>query len=93
MTSLMSSKRKINTMQTKWQGKLNRNPLPWLLESNPWTKYKTLTDLMDMPLSSLEVKRAKQELCNNTNIKSLIKESSNWIVKAPTRYIPDTTHT
>jgi len=72
-------------MQTKWQGKLNSNPLPWLLESNPWTKYKTLTDLMDMPLSSLEVKRAKQELCNNTNIKSLIKESSNWIVKAPTR--------
>jgi|GEM_PF-1395970 len=72
-------------MKTKWQEKLNNNPIPWLLESNPWTKYKTLMDLMDAPSSSLKVKKTKQELCSNAKIKNLIKETSDWIAKAPTR--------
>jgi hypothetical protein len=55
------------------------------LESNPWTKYRTLIDLMDMPLSSVEVKEAKNGLCNDPQIKALIAEVSNWIPKAPSR--------
>ncbi|HEC93520.1 MAG TPA: nitrogen fixation protein NifH, partial [Candidatus Atribacteria bacterium] len=42
-------------MKTKWQEKLNGNPIPWLLESNPWTKYKVLTELLNKPDSSSEV--------------------------------------
>jgi len=47
-------------MKNNYLNHLKNNPIPWLLESNPWIKYKTLTDLMDLPLSSSEVKKAKQ---------------------------------
>lgn len=72
-------------MSIKWRKKLRSDTLPWLLGSNPWTKYKTLTDLMDVPLSSIEAKESKKELCNDPQIKDLIAESLDWIPEAPTR--------
>jgi len=72
-------------MKTKWQERLNDNPIPWLLKSNPWTKYKVLTELLDKPDSSLEVIAARQELINHPRIQDLIKETKNWLPKAPAR--------
>ena len=72
-------------MKTKWQEKLNGDPISWLLESNPWTKYKVLTELLNKPDSSSEVIAAKQELINHPQIQELIKETKNWLPKAPTR--------
>ncbi|HEC31196.1 MAG TPA: hypothetical protein ENI41_01750 [Deltaproteobacteria bacterium] len=72
-------------METKWQKKLNGDPIPWLLESNPWTKYEVLTELLNKPDSSSEVIAAKQELINHPQIQDLIKETKDWLPKAPTR--------
>ena len=41
---------------------MKNNPILYLLESSPRTKYKTLTNLMDLPSSSSEAKIAKQKL-------------------------------
>ena len=70
----------------KWKNKLKEDPVPWLLSSNPWTKYKTLTDLMELPLSSPEFKEAKNELVNDVQVKNLISETSKWFEKSFTRH-------
>ncbi len=72
-------------MKTEWQEKLNGNPIPWLLESNPWTKHKALTELLDEPDSSSEVVAAREELINHPQIQNLTKETKDWLPKAPTR--------
>jgi hypothetical protein len=48
-------------MKNRWEGKLKKDPLPWLLESNPWTKYKVLTELLDESDSTSSVIDAKQK--------------------------------
>jgi hypothetical protein len=73
-------------MTSTWQKKLKGNPIPWLLESNPWTKYKTLTDLLDMPPSSTEAKDAKNELRKDPQVKALIAEASHWFSQCITRH-------
>jgi len=35
----------VNNNMEDWTRKLKSNPIDWLLDSNPWTRYKTLTDL------------------------------------------------
>ena len=61
------------------------NPINWLLESNPWTRYKTLTDLLEYDKDSKEVKEAHDNLIKDPNIKKLIKETNDWMPKAATR--------
>lgn len=72
-------------MNDKWKSKLNDDPIPWLLDSNSWTRYRTLKDLLNRPTSSIEVEEAKSELCNDSQITTLIAETSKWIPIAPTR--------
>ncbi len=57
-------------MKNKWLEKLKRNPIPWLLESNPWTRHRTLIDLLNYPETDNEVVKAKADL---------IKRESYWI--------------
>lgn len=45
-------------MAEGWLSKLNGNPLEWMLESNPWTRYGTLTELMDYPRDDIEAEAA-----------------------------------
>ena len=73
-------------METAWKERLREDPTSWLLESNPWTRYRTLTDLIDMPLSSDEVKDAKNGLCSSPKVKALIAEASEWFPEAPSRF-------
>lgn len=42
-----------------WTEKLNDNPVDWLLNSNPWTKYKTYIDLLDFKESDTGSVKAK----------------------------------
>ncbi|MEW6042145.1 MAG: hypothetical protein AB1633_11555, partial [Elusimicrobiota bacterium] len=72
-------------MKTKWQEKLKGDPIPWLLESNPWTKYKVLTELLHKSDSSSAVINAKQELIDHLQIQDLIEEAKDWLPKVPTR--------
>jgi hypothetical protein len=68
-----------------WTDKLKSNPTSWLLESNPWTKYRTMTDLLDYSETNDELIIAKKELLKAPQIIELIKETKDWISIAPTR--------
>ena len=68
-----------------WTKKLSSNPVDWLLNSNPWTKYKTCTDLLGLNESETESIEAKAELINDKRIKTLAKETKDWLPVAATR--------
>jgi hypothetical protein len=69
-----------------WLSKLKLNPIDWLINSNPWTSYRTLIDLSDKPLDSGEVIRAKQKLENDPLVKGLINETNQWFPVNATRH-------
>lgn len=69
----------------KWTDKLKNNPTDWLLESNPWTKYKTLTDLFELPNTNIEIVKAKTDLLNSKPIIDLANETKEWLTIASTR--------
>jgi hypothetical protein len=51
----------------------------WLLHSQePWTRYRTLVDLLEQPDSSTEVLAARQAMLDHPQVRSLINEASNW---------------
>jgi hypothetical protein len=72
-------------MKAKWQDRLNGDPVPWLLASNPWTRYRTLTDLLEYPSSSRDVKQARDELVSAPEVRQLIEGASDWLAVAPNR--------
>jgi len=69
-----------------WKNHLQNDPTPWLLESNPWTKYRTLIDLIELPENSEEAIHAKQELVKDEKIQNLISETSEWFPESSTRH-------
>ena len=43
-----------------WKNKLKSDPTNWLLDSNPWTRYKTITVIMDRSPDCEAAKQAKE---------------------------------
>jgi len=79
--------------KNNWKSKLKGDPIPWLLESNPRTKYRTLLDLLEMKPNSKEVMNAKLEMLKIEKIRNLIKETSSWFPQAITRHnVPQLSH-
>jgi hypothetical protein len=70
---------------TNWKNKLKSDPIPWLLESNPWTRYRTFTDLLNYPKIDNEAVTAKSDLLNDPKIIELANQTEDWISIAPTR--------
>ena len=70
---------------SKWIEKLNMDPTEWLLDSNPWTRYRTLTDLLELKVTESEVVKAKTDLTGNEKIISLANETSDWLTVSATR--------
>lgn len=68
-----------------WSSKLHKNPIDWLIESNPWTKFKTFTDLSGIKESDKKVIDAKKEMLSNELIISLANDTKNWLEIAATR--------
>ena len=68
-----------------WTNKLKSGPTSWLLESNPWTRYRTMTDLLDYSETDDELIKTKAELLKSKQIIELVKETKDWISIAPTR--------
>lgn len=68
-----------------WIEKLNDNPIEWLLESNPWTKFKTYSDLLGFNETNTELANAKKELINDPNIINLANETKDWLIVSATR--------
>jgi hypothetical protein len=54
-------------------------PIQWLLESDePWTRYRTLMDLLDQPESDAEVQATRAEMVAHPQIRALIAEAAAW---------------
>jgi hypothetical protein len=68
-----------------WTEKLNENPVDWLLKSNPWTKYKTYTDLLGFEESKTETIESKAELISDKRIITLAEETKDWLIASATR--------
>lgn len=68
-----------------WEKQLNNNTLDWLLDSNPWTKYKSLTDLLGYDKTDEKVIATKNELLNHENIVALAKSIEDWQTASATR--------
>ncbi len=68
-----------------WIKNMKGDPIPWLLNSNPWTKHKTLTDLLDYPESDPKVLEAKNEILNYPMIIDLAYQANEWMPTAIAR--------
>ncbi len=53
--------------------------IQWLLESDePWTRYRTLADLLDRPEDDPEVQTARAEMLAHPQVQALIAEAATW---------------
>jgi hypothetical protein len=58
---------------------MTTNLTQWLLESDePWTRYRTLVDLLDRPESDPEVQPARAEMLAHPQVRALIIAATNW---------------
>ena len=55
---------------------LNQDTIDWLLEGEPWVKYRTLVDLLDKNENDKEVIRAKKEISEHSLIKKIFKKQN-----------------
>jgi len=54
-------------------------PVPWLLESDePWTRYRTLIDLLDQPEDDPEVRAARAEMLAHPQVQALVAQTATW---------------
>ena len=55
------------------------DPIQWLLKSDePWTRYRTLVDLLDRPEDDPEVRAARAEMLAHPQVQALIAEAATW---------------
>jgi len=52
--------------------------IEWLLEGEPWVRYRTRVDLLNQSENETEVLQARKETINHPKIQSLLKELENW---------------
>lgn len=53
--------------------------IQWLLESDePWTRYRTMVDLLDLPEDDAKVQAARAEMMVHPQVQSLVEQSSAW---------------
>jgi hypothetical protein len=53
--------------------------IEWLLESDePWTRYRTMRDLLDQPEDAPEVQAARSEMLTHPQVQQMIAEAATW---------------
>lgn len=76
-----------------WMKKLRSDSTEWLLDSNPWTRYCTLTDLLGKPETDEEVGSAYSELVADPQVLALIAAAEDWFPESVTRHnVPTLSH-
>jgi len=71
---------------------MNPNPTTWLLNSNqPWTRYRTLKDLLAASDADPQLLAAKQELLQHPKVRQLIAAANTW-GEAPLKRHNDAAH-
>lgn len=80
-------------MNTEWKTKLNADPIPWLLESNPWTRYRTMIDLLDYPVDNDDITDTLSNLVSHPQIQQLMDTAGQWFPQSVTRHnVPTLSH-
>ena len=65
----------------------------WLLGSDePWTRYKTLVDLLGQPADSAEVKAARLDMLAHPQVKTLVAQAATWAEQKPLKRHNDASH-
>lgn len=58
---------------------MNTHTIDWLLDSNePWTRYRTLVDLLELPEDHPDVRSSRQDMIEHPQVKSLVTSASSW---------------
>jgi hypothetical protein len=58
---------------------MTTDPIQWLLESDePWTRYRTLIDLLDRPEDDPDVQAARAEMVAHPQVQALVAEAATW---------------
>ncbi|MCP4543708.1 MAG: hypothetical protein GY832_41875 [Chloroflexi bacterium] len=58
---------------------MTNDVIQWLLKSDePWTRYRTLVDLLDRPADAPEVQSARAEMLAHPQIQALVAETATW---------------
>ena len=59
---------------------MSKTDLPsWLLESDePWTRYRTLVDLLDRPEDDPEVQATRAEMLAHSQVQALVARAAAW---------------
>jgi hypothetical protein len=65
--------------------RLQEKVLPWLHESNPWTRYRTLIDLQAIDPNSKQIQELKPLIWEDPMVKSLAIQASEWMPQAASR--------
>lgn len=66
---------------------MNPELLAWLLDSDePWTRYRTLVDLLDRSEDDLDVQAARTEMLDHHLVQGLIAETATWGDRALMRH-------
>jgi hypothetical protein len=61
--------------------------IDWLLQSDePWTRYRTLVDLLDQPDDDGEVQAARQKMFSHPQVQELIAIAATWAARALKRH-------
>lgn len=62
-----------------WRSVLGTDPVPWLLASDePWTRVRTLVDLVGLPESDQQVQAARREMLAHPRIITLMQLAATW---------------
>ena len=58
---------------------MHTTQIPWLLDSNePWTRYRTLKDILDCPENDPDVQASRSEMLTHPMVEGLISEAASW---------------
>lgn len=58
---------------------ISNNTIQWLLISQePWTRYRTMVDLLNKPEDDPEVQQARTEMLNHPQVQALIEAANTW---------------
>ncbi len=59
-----------------WRNLLKQDPTGWLLEGEPWVRYRTLVDLLNKKETDKEVIGAKEDISEHPLIKKIFKKQN-----------------
>jgi hypothetical protein len=66
-------------MIQSWQDALGADPTAWLLTSEePWTRYRTLRDLLDRPEGDPDVRQARADMLAHAKVQQLARTTATW---------------